>query len=427
MSAENTVSTAQLLLAVPVVGLACWAGGTLVRRIGQPAVIGELVAGIVLGPSLLGRLAPGLAHHVLPAAVLPIISALGQLGLITFMFLVGLELDLGALRGQGRTAAAVSSAGVALPFGAGALLATALYSRFAPPGVYRLPFVLFIAVAMAITAFPVLARILTDRGLDRTETGALALTCAAANDTVAWCLLAVATATAQAGGSTRHALVTLGYTALFTAAMLGVARPLLARAARRGESSAEGSLTVLLFAGICLCGLLTTEIGVNAIFGAFVLGVCLPRGSRRIELAAARLNGALAPVLLPLYFAVTGLSTDVGLLGGASLWLWFAAVLAVAVLGKFGGTLAAARSTGRSWRDSLTLGALMNCRGLTELIVLNTGLQLGILSPRLFTMLVLMALLTTAATAPALNLFGRVPRTPLPSPHALPVKEKETT
>jgi Kef-type K+ transport system membrane component KefB len=184
---------------------------------------------------------------------------------------------------------------------------------------------------------------------------------------------------------------------------------------------------VLLFAGICLCGLLTTEVGVNAIFGAFVLGVCLPRGSRRIELAAARLNGALAPVLLPLYFAVTGLSTDVGLLGGASLWLWFAAVLAVAVLGKFGGTLAAARSTGRSWRDSLTLGALMNCRGLTELIVLNTGLQLGILSPRLFTMLVLMALLTTAATAPALDLFGRVSRTPLPSPRALPIKEKETT
>jgi Kef-type K+ transport system membrane component KefB len=397
---------AQVLLAVPLVSLACWAGAVALRRMGQPAVIGELVAGMALGPSLLGRLAPGVMHHILPAAVLPVLGDLGQLGLIAFIFLVGYELDFGMLRGQGRATAVVSSASVTVPLAAGAILAMGMYSRFAPHGVQRPAFVLFLAVAMAITAFPVLARIVSDRGIDRSATGTLALTCAAINDTVAWCLLAVAAAVATAG-SVPHAVVMLGYAGAFVTVMLCGVRPLLAQWARRAGAP-EYSLPVLLLVGACFCGLITTDIGVSSLLGAFVFGLCMPRRSQRIELAAARLDGAFVPVLLPLYFVSTGLNADMGLLGGATLWLWLAAVVGVAVLGKFSGTVAGARAVGRSWHESLALGTLMNCRGLTELIVLNTGLQLGVISSQLFTMLVLMALLTTAATGPALDLIGRV-------------------
>ncbi len=414
----DAASTAQLLTFVPAVGLACWAGAALCRRIGQPAVIGELAAGIALGPSLLGRLAPGLHHRLFPAAAPSVLNALGELGLIAFMFVVGRELDLGTLRGRGRPAAAIGAASIAVPFAAGLALAPALLPSFAPSGVARSAFVLFVGVAMAITAFPVLARILVDHGMERTRVGVLALTCAAANDAVAWCLLAVATAVAAAGGgSLRSALTTVALAALFAAFVLAVVRPLWARLARRGTGIPDGPMPVLLFAAICVSGLITTEIGINAIFGAFVLGASAPRDSVRIERAVARLSGSLIPVLLPLYFAVTGLNVDIGRLDSARAWLWFGAILAVAAAGKFGGTLAAARLAGHRWRQAATLGTLMNCRGLTELIVLNTGRQLGILSPGLFTMFVLMALVTTAVTVPVLRLLasGESPRDARPA------------
>ncbi|MFI9616706.1 cation:proton antiporter [Streptomyces sp. NPDC052023] len=405
-----------LLTAVPAVILACRAGAQLVRRLGQPPVVGEIVVGILFGPSLLGWLWPGAQAWLFPQSVLPYLGVLGNIGLLAFMFLVGLELDLKALRGHSRTAVAVSQAGIALPLLLGTVLAFGMYGTFAPAGTDRTAFVMFIAVSMSITAFPVLARILTDRGLYRTRVGALAMACAAVDDVTAWCLLAAVVAVTKSG-SPLEALTTAAYASAFTLAMFCLVRPVLRRWAGRAERKyAEGVVLVVLFSGLCLSAYATEEIGVHALFGAFLFGVVTPRGRRKIEAAAARLRAFAVPVLLPLFFVVTGLRTDVSLLGGDPvLWLWAGAVLAVAVLGKWGGGSVAARLAGRGWRDAMSIGALMNCRGLTELVVLNIGLGLGVIGPDLFTILVLMALVTTAATSPALSWIRRGAKDPDPA------------
>ncbi|WP_424211359.1 cation:proton antiporter [Streptomyces sp. BI20] len=403
-----------LLIAVPAVILASQAGATLFRRFGQPPVVGEIATGILLGPSLLGRLWPEAQGWLFPPAVLPYTSALGQLGLLAFMFLVGLELDLKNLRGHTRVAVAVSQAGMLLPLALGALLAAAMYPRLAPDGVGRMPFTLFIAVAMAITAFPVLARILIDRGLYGTPLGALAMACAAVDDVVAWCLLALVVALSTAG-SPLEALTAAALAVLFTLAMLHVVKPLLARWAARAERHQDGVVLVVLFSGLSLSALATDLIGVHALFGAFLFGVITPRGGRRVEAAAARIRAFTVPVLLPLFFVHTGLRTDIGGLS-PELWLWAGAILAVAVLGKWGGATTAARAMGRPWRESLAIGSLMNCRGLTELVVLNVGLELGVIGPDLFTMLVLMALTTTALTGPTLTPLTKPPHPTPPKP-----------
>ncbi|MBN0048308.1 cation:proton antiporter [Streptomyces actuosus] len=397
-----------LLVALPVVILACGAGAQLVRRLGQPPVVGEIAVGILLGPSLLGLLWPGAQGWLFPQSVLPYLGVLGDVGLLAFMFLVGLELDLGSLRGHSRTAVAVSQAGIALPLALGTLLALGMYGTFAPAGADRLSFVLFIAVSMSITAFPVLARILTDRGLYRSRVGALAMASAAVDDVTAWCLLAAVVAV-TGSGSPLEAVITALYAVGFAAVMVIVVRPLLARWAARAERRhADGVVLVVLFSGVCLAACATDGIGVHALFGAFVLGVVAPRGNRAVEVTATRLRAFALPVLLPLFFVGTGLKTDVSLLAAdPRQWLWAGAVLAVAVLGKWGGGSLAARLSGQGWRDAMTLGALMNCRGLTELVVLDVGLGLGVIGPQLFTILVLMALVTTAATTPALALVRR--------------------
>ncbi|MEU1103930.1 cation:proton antiporter [Streptomyces tibetensis] len=402
-----------LLVAVPVVIGVCRIGALLFRRIGQPSVIGEITLGILLGPSLLGWISPAAQHWLFPAEVLPHLMVLGNLGLLAFMFLVGLELDLSALRGHSRAAVTVSYVGIALPLLLGALLALGMYGPFAPAGVDRLPFVLFVAVAMSITAFPVLARILTDRGLYTTPLGSLAMACAAVDDVSAWCLLALVAAVSTSG-SMEQAAITAAWSLLFVACMMYLVRPVLARLTRQAGKVAESSVLVFVFAGLCLSAFVTDGIGIHALFGAFLFGVVVPRGSRVVELSAARLRAFTVPVLLPLFFVSTGLRTDVSLLtGDAAQWLWAGAVLAVALFGKFGGSTAAARLSGQSWRDAMSLGALMNCRGLTELVVLNLGLELGVIGPDLFTILVLMALITTAMTSPALTWFRR---TPAPEP-----------
>ncbi|WCD91375.1 Na(+)/H(+)-K(+) antiporter GerN (plasmid) [Streptomyces xanthophaeus] len=396
---------ADLLIAVPVVILACKAGAQFVRRLGQPPVVGEITVGILLGPSLLGWLWPDAQAWLFPQSVLPFVGALGNIGLLAFMFLVGLELDLGALRGHSRTAIMVSQASIALPLALGTLLALGMYGSFAPDGVDKLPFVLFIAVSMSITAFPVLARILTDRGLYRTKVGALAMACAAVDDVTAWCLLAAVVAVTKSN-SPMEALTTALYAVAFTLFMYYAVRPVLARWVRRGHS--ESVVLVVLFSGLLLSALATDKIGVHALFGAFLFGVVTPRGSHVVEVTGARLRAFTVPVLLPLFFVITGLKTDISLLAGDFVqWLWAGAILAVAVLGKWGGSTAAARASGQRWSDAMSIGALMNCRGLTELVVLNIGLSLGVIGTELFTMLVLMALVTTAATSPALNLIRR--------------------
>ncbi|WP_171116710.1 MULTISPECIES: cation:proton antiporter [Streptomyces] len=416
MAAVPPDPLSDLLIAVPVVILACRAGAQLVRRLGQPPVVGEIVVGILFGPSLLGWLWPEAQAWLFPESVLPYIGVLGTIGLLAFMFLVGLELDLKALRGHSRTAVAVSQAGIAVPLLLGTLLAFGMYETFAPAGTDKLAFVLFIAVSMSITAFPVLARILTDRGLYRTRVGALAMACAAVDDVTAWCLLAAVVAVAKSS-SPMEAVTTAAYAAAFTLAMFCVVRPLLNRWVGRAERKyADGVVLVVLFSGLCLGAVATEEIGVHALFGAFLFGVITPRGRRKIEAAAGRVRAFTVPVLLPLFFVGTGLKTDVSLLGGdATQWLWAGAVLAVAVLGKWGGGSVAARLAGQGWRDAMSIGALMNCRGLTELVVLNIGLGLGVIGPDLFTILVLMALLTTAATSPALSWIRRGAGDPYPA------------
>ncbi|POX37965.1 cation/H(+) antiporter [Streptomyces sp. Ru73] len=401
---------------MPAVILACQAGSVLFRRLGQPPVVGEIALGILLGPSLLGWVWPGAQHWLFPDAVLPFTSVLGQLGLLSFMFLVGLELDLGALRGHSRVALAVSQAGMVLPLGLGALLALGMYGRFAPDGVGRLPFVLFVAVAMSITAFPVLARILVDRGLYGTPVGALAMACAAVDDVTAWCLLALVVALVSAG-SPLAAVVTAALAAVFVLVMFRVVRPLLVRWAARLGRAGDGTVLVGLFSGLSLSALATDLIGVHALFGAFLFGVITPRGTPRIDASAGRLRAVAVPVLLPLFFVHTGLRTDIGgLAADPAQWGWAVAVLVVAMAGKWGGAAGAARLCGRPWREALSIGALMNCRGLTELVVLTIGLELGAIGPGLFTVLVLMALVTTAVTGPAVSRLGRVRVPPPPEP-----------
>ncbi|MFK0248370.1 cation:proton antiporter [Amycolatopsis azurea] len=393
---------ARLLVALPVILGACYLAGMLAKRLGQPPVIGEIVAGILLGPSLFGLVWPGAFGWLFPSGVVSAINILAQLGLIFFMYLVGSEIDLDAVRKRGFTAVTVSQVSIALPMVTGIVLALGMYPVFGGD-VGFLAFGLFIAVSMSVTAFPVLARILTDRGISKTPLGALALTCAAVDDVAAWCLLAVVVAVSQ-GGTPSEVFLTVGLTLAFVALMLYVVRPLLGRVLARVP---EPAVLAILLGGIMLSALATNEIGIHALFGAFLFGAIAPRRDPVVARAAGKLGSVTLTLLLPLFFAYTGLHTEFSLLGSGSMWLWTLAVTAVAVFGKWAGSTTAARLTGVGWRESLSLGALMNCRGLTELVVLNVGLQLKVISPTVFAMLVIMTLVSTIATAPALTLIDR--------------------
>jgi Kef-type K+ transport system membrane component KefB len=394
-----------VLLALAVILVAARAVGLVFRRLGQPPVVGEVVAGILLGPSLLGRVSPAALAFLLPPAVAPFLGIIAQVGIILFMFLVGVELDPGLMRNRTQATVAISHASITLPFVLGALLALPLYPRLATRDVPFTAFALFLGVSMSITAFPVLARILMDRGIQRTRLGVMALTCAAVNDVTAWCLLAfvVSVVRAQSGS----VLVTVLLTAAYLGLLLAVVRPLAVRLVRavdhRGMTK---EVTTVFFVALLLSALITEAIGIHAIFGAFVLGVLVPHDSRIARQLRAQLEGLVVVLLLPAFFAFTGLRTQIGLVHGTG-WLLCGVIILVASLGKFGGSAVAARLTGLSWHDATALGVLMNTRGLVELIVLDIGLDLHVLSPALFAMLVLMALATTMATTPVLALLQR--------------------
>jgi Kef-type K+ transport system membrane component KefB len=395
------------LLAVVAVGRVV---GSLFVRVGQPPVIGEVVAGILLGPSLLRPLGEAvfgrdLSALILPASVAPFLGVIAQLGVILYMFLVGLGLNPERLKERAHATVAVSHASIVAPFVLGAALALVLYPRLAPAGVHFRSFALFTGVALAVTAFPVLARILTDRGLSRTRLGVIALACAAADDVTAWCLLAfvVGVQQAQVGG----ALLSVAGTAAYILFMFAVVRPVAARLlGRLEERQVTRGVVGAVLAALLASALATEAIGTHAVFGAFLLGAVIPHESAVSRVMARKLEDLVTVLLLPAFFAFTGLRTQIGLLSGWVDWLLCGLVILAATAGKFGGTVAAARLTGVGWRDAAALGALMNTRGLMGMIVLNIGLDLGVISPTLFAMMVLMALATTMATAPALRLLG---------------------
>jgi Kef-type K+ transport system membrane component KefB len=381
--------------------------GLLFAKLKQPPVIGEVLAGIMIGPSLLGRVAPSVSAFILPASVAPSLSIIAQVGVVLYMFLVGLELDVSLIRRRTHTTVAISHASIVVPFLLGAALALLLYPRVSSQDVPFTYFALFCGVAMSVTAFPVLARILTDRGVQGTRIGIIALTCAAVDDVTAWVLLAfvVSVVKARAAGGLLTAVLTLAYIGL----MLVVVRPLLGRVVRahdRSEGDVDKSALTVVVVALLLSALATEAIGVHAIFGAFTLGALIPSDSKIAKELTRRLEDFIVVLFLPAFFAFTGMRTQIGLVSGLDQWLLCGLVVLTACVGKFGGSFVAARVTGLGWSESAALGILMNTRGLMELIVLNIGLDLHVISPRLFAMLVFMAVVTTMATTPMLHLLG---------------------
>jgi len=399
----NMDLTLHVLLAIGVVVVACQIVARIMVRFGQPPVIGEVLAGILLGPSLLGRLAPGLENVIFPVSARPALGVIAQLGVVLYMFVVGLEFDPSSLRKRAAPFIVVSQVSIVLPFILGIGLAYSLYPAFSPPGVQFLPFALFMGIAMSITAFPVLARILTDRGLSRTELGVAALTCAAVDDVTAWCLLAIVVGVSRATLS--GAVVSAILAVAFIAFMFVVMRPIVARLVRRREDVSEATVAWTL-AGLLASAVTAEMIGIHAIFGAFIYGAILPADSPVARQLRLERTPILTILFLPVFFALTGLRTEIGLMSSASQWGICLAIIALAIIGKFGGSVLAGRAVGLPWGFAARLGVLMNTRGLMELVVLNVGMDIGVISPALFTMMVIMAIVTTAMSGPLLDMLG---------------------
>jgi Kef-type K+ transport system membrane component KefB len=404
---HSSVLASVLLALAAITLLARFMGGLFRRFLHQPPVLGEILAGLMLGPSLLGAISPAAYELVLPAGSASYLGLISTVGVVLFMFLVGLDLDPKLLRGNTHATIAVSHASIVAPMLLGATLALWLYPRYASANVSFTVFSLFIGVSMSVTAFPVLARILIDRRVQRTRLGVTALTCAAVDDVTAWSMLAIVVGLASSTGSGGQWTIPL--VLAYIAVMFFVVRPLIAPlvAWQQKKLNEPLSYTVLavVFVALLLSAFVTEIIGIHALFGAFLLGAILPHDGRLAEQIRSRLEDIVVVLFLPTFFAFTGTRTQIGLIHGAQAWIACGAILLVATLGKFGGTLVAARLTGMSWRHSSALGILMNTRGLVELVVLNLGLDLGVISPTVFTMLVVMALATTFATTPVLDLI----------------------
>ncbi len=383
--------------------------GALFQKIGQPPVIGEMAAGIILGPSVAGALMPSFSAFVFPKESLSHLQLISQVGLILFMFVVGMELDLGLIKKKAGAAVIISHASIVFPYGLGVALAYFIYRQMAPPGVHFYAFALFMGIAMSITAFPVLARVIRERGLTGTKLGTIAITCAAADDITAWCILAFVIAVAKSSSllGTVYVLVS---TIAYVLVMLLIMKPLLKRLAHKWlpQRSMKQSAVGLVFIVLLVSSYLCEVIGIHALFGAFMAGIIMPDSWNFRKIMTDKIEDIALVLFLPLFFVFTGLRTEIGLLTDTSLWGMCGIIILVAVAGKFGGSAIAARITGESWKDSLSIGALMNTRGLMELVVLNIGYDLGILSPKIFTMLVIMALVTTFMTAPLLTLINRI-------------------
>lgn len=390
----------QLLIILVLTRVAGW----LLRKCGQPSVIGEIAAGILLGPSVCGALWPQLSANIFPKESLGTLGIVSEMGLVLFMFVIGIELDAAVVRRKARQSLIISAASIALPFALGGGLAFYLYHGYAAPGANSTGFALFMGIAMSITAFPVLARILRERGLETSRLGIIALSCAAADDVAAWCILAAITAIIQSRGMSGFGLTIMlcaAYVALMIFAIRPLVRQLLLKASPEGGMSRQ--LIPALLGGMLASAWVAQVIGIHSLFGAFLFGLIIPVEWPYRRAFVARVEDVAGTLLLPVFFVITGLRTQIGALHSVADWWICLMIIAVAVAGKLGGATLAARATGESWKDAFALGALMNTRGLMQLIVLNIGYDLGILSPAIFTMMVIMAIVTTAMTAPALR------------------------
>jgi Kef-type K+ transport system membrane component KefB len=381
--------------------------GYLFKKIGQPSVMGEIFAGILLGPSLIGSLLPAFSDFVFPPSSLVNLQMLSQIGLVLFMFVIGMELDLNLIKSKAKAAVYISNASIIIPYLLGVALSYFLYKKYAPPHIPFYAFALFMGIAMSITAFPVLARIIRERGLTNTKLGTISITSAAAGDITGWCILAFVIAIVKAG-SISSSVYTILAAIIYILFMFFVARKLLQRLAlfSKDDKHIKASSMAVIFIVMLLSAYCSEIIGIHALFGAFLAGVIMPEEMNFRKLIIDKIEDVALVLLLPLFFVFTGLRTQIGLLNDSSLWGICLIIILVAVAGKFGGSAVAARIKGETWQDSLSIGALMNTRGLMELIILNIGYDLGILTPQVFTMMVVMALVTTLMTSPTLDLIN---------------------
>ncbi len=396
-----------LLVQVATIILVARFFGYIFKKVGQPTVVGEIIAGIVLGPSLLASYFPEFSAALFPANSLGNLQFLSQIGLILFMFVIGMELDLKVLKNQARDAIVISHASIIVPFTLGMGLAYFIYQSFGPPGVEFSSFGLFMGIAMSITAFPVLARIVQERGIQKTKLGTIVITCAAADDITAWCILAAVIAIVKAG-SFVSSLYTIALAAGYVMAMIYMVKPFLKRIGdlHTSQETVSKPIVAIFFLMLILSSYATEVIGIHALFGAFMAGAIIPENVKFRSIFIEKVEDVAVVLLLPLFFVFTGLRTQIGLLDDPYLWKVAGLIILVAVTGKFFGSSIAAKFVGHNWKDSLTIGTLMNTRGLMELVVLNIGYDLGVLSPEIFAMMVIMALVTTMMTGPALDLIN---------------------
>ncbi len=398
-----------LLLQIITIVIVARFFGWFFNKIGQPSVIGEIIAGIVLGPSLFGMYFPEASAALFPAASLGNLQFFSQIGLILFMFVIGMELDLKVLKSKAHDAIVISHASIIIPFALGMVLAYFIYDSFAPEGINFLSFSLFMGIAMSITAFPVLARIVQERGIHKTKLGTVVLTSAAADDITAWCILAVVIAIVKAG-SFVSALYVVGLALVYVFFMMKLVRPFLKRIGQlnANKTTLSKPVVAIFLLVLVLSSYATEVIGIHALFGAFMTGAIMPDNNRFRHMFVEKVEDVAVVLFLPLFFVYTGLRTEIGLLNDIYLWKIAGLIILVAVTGKFIGSALAAKYVGQSWKDSLTIGALMNTRGLMELIALNIGFELGVLTPEVFAMMVIMALATTFMTGPAIDFINKV-------------------
>ena len=417
-----------LVLQIAVILMVCRVVGALFQKIHQPRVVGEMFAGIMLGPSLLGWMAPRISGYLFPASSLGFLNALSQIGVIIFMFLVGLGINPNELKKHGHAAVLTSHVSITAPFVLAAFLSLYLYPRLSDDSVAFTSFALFMGAAMSITAFPVLARILAERKLLDSRLGTIAIACAAVDDVTGWCILAYIVVMIRTAHAATSIWVTLGGIIAFALVMIYGVAPLLRgfekRFRKRGAISEN--LMALMLLLVLISALCTEVLGIHLLFGAFLLGAVMPKEHQFVRYVLDRFETITVTMLLPLFFAFTGLRTNVGLVKGHEMWMYCGLIVLVATVGKLGGSMLASRISGMPWREAVSLGALMNTRGLMGLVILNIGLDIKVISPALFSMMVLMAVVTTFMTTPILEVVCpvRAPRPAVakPIPNSLDVE-----